>query len=112
MWREHALERIRGGDCRRQIANAALSQRFIARAPICVVIAAVYQRTTQKYGQRGARRYVAMDAGHTAQNVVLQSVAIGLGATTVGAFRDDEVARVLGVAEAAPLYLIPVGWPE
>jgi SagB-type dehydrogenase family enzyme len=112
LWRPHELERLKSGDYRRQVARAALNQSFVGQAPICVVIAAVFERTTRKYGLRGAERYVGMDAGHMAQNVVLQSAAIGLGATTVGAFQDDEVARVLGMGDEVPLYLIPVGWPR
>jgi SagB-type dehydrogenase family enzyme len=112
LWQTHTLRRVRRGDHRRQLAAAALRQRFISRAPMSIVIAAVYQRTTRKYGERGALRYVPMDAGHMAQNVVLQSTALGLGATTTGAFYDQEVAGVLGTTEEVPLYVIPVGWPR
>jgi nitroreductase len=51
-------------------------------------------------------------AGHAAQNLMLQAVALGLASTMVGAFDDEEVARLLrlGAAEK-PLCLIPVGAP-
>jgi SagB-type dehydrogenase family enzyme len=111
-WRDHALERIRSGDQRLQLASAALGQSFVARAPACIVITAIYGRTTGKYGERGALRYVAMDAGHAAQNVALQAVALGLGTTTVGAFDDHEVARVLEVRGEVPLYIMPMGRPK
>jgi nitroreductase len=55
-------------------------------------------------------RYVHMDAGHAAENVLLQAVALGLGAVPVAAFHDDQVRKVLPVPrEQQPLYLIPVG---
>ena len=75
------------------------------------MISAVYERTKRRYGSRG-ERYVHMEAGHAAQNIHLEAVALGLGSVAVGAFSDDEVHRVLELAkEETPLYLIPVGEP-
>jgi SagB-type dehydrogenase family enzyme len=73
------------------------------------VIAAVYERTAGKYGDR-AERYVHLEAGHAAQNLLLQAVALDLGGVTIGAFDDQKVQDALGLPEdQAPLYLIPVG---
>jgi len=36
-----------------------------------------------------------MEVGHTAQNVYLQAVALGLGTVVIGAFRDDQVGEIL-----------------
>jgi SagB-type dehydrogenase family enzyme len=106
----HRLSRVRPGDTREALARAAYGQWFVAEAPCVIAIAAVYARTTGKYGDRGRGRYVPMDAAHAAENVLLQAVALGLGAVPVGAFDDDAVRSVLGVpANEAPLYLIPVG---
>ena len=53
-----------------------------------------------------------MEAGHAAENLLLQAVALGLGAVPVGAFEDGEVRRLLELPEGRdPLYLIPVGRP-
>ena len=58
-------------------------------------------------------RYVHLEAGHTAQNVLLQAVALGLGAVPIGAFYDTEVQNVMSLPEDhQPLYLIPIGHPE
>ncbi|HEY7677906.1 MAG TPA: nitroreductase family protein, partial [Candidatus Methylomirabilis sp.] len=63
-----------------------------------------------KYGDRGRARYVPMDAAHAAENVLLQAVALDLGAVPVGAFEDEAVRRALGIsADEVPLYLIPIG---
>jgi SagB-type dehydrogenase family enzyme len=73
------------------------------------VIAAVYARACSVYGERGVR-YTDMEAGHAAQNLSLQAVALGLGSVMVGAFTDTEVRRIALLApEEEPLYLIPVG---
>jgi nitroreductase len=51
-----------------------------------------------------------MEAGHAAQNVCLQAVALGLGSVVMGAFDDRAVADVVGLAaEEQPLYLVPFG---
>ena len=74
------------------------------------VITAIYERTARKYGDARSPRYVHMEAGHAAQNLLLQAVALGLGAVPIGAFHDAQIQKVLGLpAEEQPLYLIPVG---
>jgi SagB-type dehydrogenase family enzyme len=108
----HTLEMMQEGDVRSELTRAALGQYFIEEAPMTIVIAGVYERTTRKYGDRGRERYVKMDAGHAAENIFLQVTALELGTTTVGAFRDRDVKQVLGLRKAEPLYIMPVGKPE
>jgi nitroreductase len=51
-----------------------------------------------------------MEAGHAAQNVLLQAVALDLGSVVVGAFDDIQVKRVLALAnDEQPLCVLPVG---
>ena len=108
----HRLDRIRQGDQRPALVAGAYGQSFLAQAGGVLAIAAVYERTTGRYGERGRSRYVPMDAAHAAQNVLLQAVALGLGAVLVGAFQDDAIHQALGLEAAeTPLYLIPVGRP-
>jgi SagB-type dehydrogenase family enzyme len=108
----HEMQPRAAGDLRARLAAAALHQNCVAQAPAVVVISAVYERTKRRYGSR-AERYVHMEAGHAAQNIHLEAVALGLGSVAVGAFNDDEVHRVLGLGkDETPLYLIPVGEPE
>ncbi len=98
-------------DLRTALAASARGQGWIATAPAIVIVTAVEQRTAAKYGRRAAR-YVQIEAGHAAQNVALQAVALGLGCTPVGAFDDEHLHSLLGAPAAArPLYLLPVGYP-
>lgn len=94
----HSLIILRQGDVREELARAALEQPWVKEALISLVITAVYERTTSRYGSRGIR-YVRIEVGHVGQNVYLQAVALGLGTVAVGAFYDDEVRVVLGVGE-------------
>jgi len=105
----HELSMKLQGDFRNELFNAALGQSWVFDGAVCFVITGVYDRTTRKYGSRGIR-YVDMEAGHTAQNLLLQATALGLGGVTVGAFYDNHVRRIIDVgADEFPLYLIPVG---
>jgi len=98
------------GDWRRALYGAALQQNAILQAPTTIVIAAVPARTARKYGEERTPRYVALEAGHAAQNVLLQAVALDLGAVPIGAFEDAKVQQVLTLPrDHQPWYLIPVG---
>lgn len=107
----HELLLVAPGHQREKLAVAAFGQEWIATAPAIVCFAAAFARTTIKYGDRG-RRYVYMEAGHAAQNMMLTAVALGLATTMVGAFSDDEVEHLLHLApDETPLCLIPIGRP-
>jgi SagB-type dehydrogenase family enzyme len=109
---KHELEQRDTADLRRPLHHAALAQDSILEAPAVIVITAVHARTARKYGAR-AERYVHMEAGHAAQNLLLEAVALGLAGVPVGAFDDDQVSKVLRLPdEESPLYMIPVGHPR
>ena len=108
----HDLVLLREGDARADLAQAALGQTWMKRAPIMIAVAAVYERTTGKYGSRG-EKYTHIEVGAATQNLCLQAVALELATTVVGAFEDRSVKRLLGLApEEKPMLLIPVGRPE
>jgi len=106
---DHELLKVVEGDVRPRLYDASLRQSFIRDAPALLVISAVYERTTDRYGERGAR-YVQMEAGHAGQNVLLAAACLDLGAVPVGAFDDGGVKRGLEMPqEEAPLYIIALG---
>lgn len=107
--REHCLIRHSEQDLREPLATAAFDQECVQKAPTVFVIAGVYERSAENYGAR-ADRYVKIEAGHACQNLLLQAVALGLGAVPVGAFQDRLVRKDLQLPlHHEPLYLIPVG---
>ena len=108
--RSNSMELHLKGDKRPSLVRAALGQNFIGDASIDIVITAVFDRTREQFGQR-TDRYVLMEAGHAAQNVLLQAVAMGLGAVPVGSFWDDVIMSVLDLPYGYdPLYIIPIGY--
>ncbi len=109
---QHSLEVVGEEDRRSHLWDAGLRQGALQQPPAIFVVTAVYQRTEAKYGDR-AERYVRLEAGHAAENILLQAVALELGAVPIGAFYDDQIQVALDLpADHRPLYLIPVGHAE
>ena len=106
---EHDLLRVGDGDRRPLLAEAALGQEWVNEGAAGIVLAAVYERTTGKYGELGIE-YVLMEAGHAAENLLLQATALGLGSVPVTGFHRDEAQEALGLPEdVEPLYIVPLG---
>ncbi|XRP96898.1 SagB/ThcOx family dehydrogenase [Methanocaldococcus sp. 16A] len=103
----HSIVRVLDEEVGYELALAALKQMFIAVAPIVLIIAADYERTTRVYGDRGFR-YVYMEVGCVSQNIYLMATSLGLGTVAVGAFYDNEIKEILKIDEH-PLLLMPVG---
>ena len=107
----HSILKVLSGDRRGELAEAALGQKWVGSAAIDIVVTAIHERTTGKYGDRGIR-YVHIEVGHAAQNLCLQATALKLGVVTVGAFHDDRVSQILNLPqEEKPLYIVSVGRP-
>jgi SagB-type dehydrogenase family enzyme len=110
---DHSLTQTLLGDPRPALYEAALAQDPVREAPLVIAISGVYARTIIKYGEKRAPLYVHLEAGHVAQNILLQAVALGLGAVPIGGFYADQVKDALALpGEQTPLYLIAVGRPE
>jgi len=106
---DHVLLRTEQDDKRVEIFDAALRQNSIKSAPVILIICAVYERMTAKYGQRGIR-YTDMEAGHASQNVYLQAESLGLVTLAIGAFHDSKVKNIVNMIKTEqPLYLMPIG---
>ena len=110
----HRLEVLGTKDVRDELASSALGQSCVRQAAVNFVICAVYERVTTattKYGEKGVR-FTDMEAGHAAQNLHLEAVALGLASVPVGAFMEEGVAKALSLPKGhRPIYILPVGEP-
>jgi SagB-type dehydrogenase family enzyme len=100
------------GDVSEAVRAAFAGQESARGASFVVVIAGIIGRTQRKYGERGYR-YVLMEAGHLAQNLLLAATALGYAAFTTGGFFDENLNALLrldGVEETV-LYCAFVGQP-
>src|SRR5207249_1237637 len=99
-WPEHAqLERIRSGDQRVAAAGLSLGQDLAGNACVAFSMIADIDRAACASGDRGYR-YVHFEAGAIGQRLYVAAEALGLGATGIGAFFDDEVHHYLNLTSA------------
>jgi SagB-type dehydrogenase family enzyme len=106
---QNAIEKVSGTDRRAAIARASLDQDAVRSAPILIVLIGTPARLRPKYGDR-SERYMFMEAGHAAQNVLLEAQALGLSSVPVGAFEDDALREAIGAPSGTtPLYVLPIG---
>jgi nitroreductase len=102
----------KGGALKEALAEAALSQSFMAKAPIIITVCAVEDDSAARYGDRGREFYCIQDTAAAIQNILLSATALGYGTCWIGAFDEDAVRQVLGIpAGVRPVALIPLGLP-
>jgi len=107
----HTLDQVENKDIRADLSKAALNQSAVADAACDIIIAGSVKQVGAKYGRNG-RTFAVLEAGHIAQNIHLQAVALGLGSVPVGAFEDGTVRKTCRMPrELEPFYIIPVGYP-
>ncbi|EEG76973.1 SagB/ThcOx family dehydrogenase [Dethiobacter alkaliphilus] len=108
----HRLTEVTSGDFGPALTHAALGQKMVQQASCTLIWSMIAARAKRKYSQR-AYRYIYMDAGHSAQNVALAAVSLGLGSCQIAAFFDQEVNDLLGLdgQDETAIYLTAVGIP-
>jgi SagB-type dehydrogenase family enzyme len=106
----HQLIVLSTDDARMGLYEASGDQQSVGQAPVVFVVTAVYERTTGRFGEERGTRFAQHEAGHATQNMLLETMALGLGAVPVGGFDDTAVQEVLALpTDHRPLYLVPVG---
>lgn len=103
---------IRDERLKRLISTAALNQAFISCAPI-VIVCCADSRIGLHYGRRGIELYSIQDVSASIMCMMLVALDNGLGTCWVGAFREEEISKALGLPDnLRPVALVPVGYPE
>lgn len=95
-----------------KIAEAALNQGFIAEAPL-VIVGCTDSHVAGKYGERGVTLYSIQDVACSIMAMMLVAIDNKLGTCWVGAFREEELTRILNLPmNLKPVVIIPVGYPS
>jgi len=95
---EHAsLEKTKHGDQRLAAAALSLGQDLAGNACVAFSMIGDFEEACRRYGDRGYR-YVHFEAGAVGQRLYLAAESLGLQATGIGAFFDEEVNRYLNLA--------------
>jgi len=96
---------------RRALADASLSQSFIAEAPVVLVFCAHPARAEREYGERGRSLYALQDATIACTFAMLAATALGLATVWIGAFDEEKVRKAIGAPKGVqPAALLPVGY--
>jgi SagB-type dehydrogenase family enzyme len=112
-WPERAeLEQVKSGDQRVAAAGLSLGQDLAGNACVTFSMIGDLDRAARTYGDRGYR-YVHFEAGAIGHRLYLAAEALGLGATGIGAFYDDEVHRHLNLVpnQGQVVYHFAIGYP-
>lgn len=95
------------------LVSAAYEQEFIARAPVVLVFLTNPERSSRKYSRRGVELYCVQDATIATAYAQLAATALGLGCVWVGAFDENEVAKVVNVkSNFKPVSMLPIGYAD
>jgi SagB-type dehydrogenase family enzyme len=99
----------KGGFIGPYLAQAALSQDWVGRANVILVLASDFEDLQSQVGPR-ALRSAYLAAGRIGQRAYLAAETLGWGCCGIGAFFDEDVARILDLPpETSPMYLLPLG---
>ncbi|MBS4054612.1 MAG: SagB/ThcOx family dehydrogenase [Thermaerobacter sp.] len=108
----HGLEELRIGQFKHIIVEAACGQgELVEECAVIFILTGMFWRSRFKYGLRGFR-FVLMEVGHLAQNLLLTAESLDMAAVLLGGFYDDQVNRFVGIdgVNEAPLYLVTIGY--
>jgi len=103
---------VQNESTRSRLSRAAYDQRFIAEAPVVLVVCAVPAESAARYQERGRTLYVLQDTAALTENVLLAAHIMGYGACWVGAFDEGLVRDAVNVPdEMRPVAILPIGKP-
>jgi len=100
---------VKDKELRRKIAVASNNQYFIAEAPVVIVGCA----TMVDYVLSGGQPAYTIDVAISMDHMTLQAVEEGLGTCWIGAFKEDEIKRILNIpTEMRVVEIMPLGYPK
>jgi SagB-type dehydrogenase family enzyme len=105
----HIITHVKTGDYTMSLQSAAGEQEQIGEAAAIIAVTGVFERATAKYGKRGIQ-YSLQESGSVAENIYIESTALGLGTVMMGSFDDDLVGQLADAKKGEkPLFLMPLG---
>jgi SagB-type dehydrogenase family enzyme len=100
---------MKAGDYSEEVMNAGIGQELLRDAACVIVISAVFFRTKRKY-KKQTYRFILLEAGHVAQNLVLSATDLELGSCTVGSINPKKMGNLIeSVDDEKGLYLVAIG---
>ena len=104
---------VKDEDVKEKLAEAAIKQDFVAKAPVVIVVCMDKEKVSMHYSKRGEALYGVQDTAAATMNMMLAAEALGLKTCWVGAFDEDRVGHVLELPnEVRPMAIVPVGYSD
>lgn len=106
----HGLRTVHGESCARELSAALVQPQLAHTSGAIVMMAATFERATQKYRERGFR-FALIEAGHIGQNLLLTAHSLGLSGIPLGGYYDRRIDDLLGLdgVTHSVIYCIAVG---
>ena len=99
---------VRDAKLRKELAAAAMDQTFVGEAPVVIVACATKTDHVMPCGHPAH----LVDVSIAIEHMALAARALGLGTCWIGAFRQEDVKRVLGIPKSVQVIdLLPIGYP-
>lgn len=93
------------------IAEAAIGQYWMTRAPYILIFCSRIEKTKRLYGRRG-EIYAIQNASAAIQNVLLEAYNEGLAGCWVGAFEEESIKSIIRAGDDLRVAaLVPIGYP-
>jgi len=94
---------------REKLVDAAHGQRFVGQAPVVIVACA----TETTHIMPCEEPSYPIDMAIAVDHITLEAVEQGLGTCWIGAFKQDEVKKLLGIPDNVRVVaLLPLGYPD
>ena len=98
---------------KQNLSFAAYNQKDVEDAPAVIVVCADEKRAEERYGERGTSLYCIQDTAAAVQNLLLAAKAMGLGSCWVGAFKEEQVRKIVSAPVGMkPVALVPIGYSD
>src|SRR3954454_21578451 len=97
---------------KKKLRKAAVSQEYVEKAPVLIVVCSNTSRSISRYGNRAKQFCSIIDGAFASMLILLTAVNEGIGACFVGAFLDDKVSEILELPKyVKPIGIIALGFP-
>jgi nitroreductase len=100
---------VRDMETRKKLAKAAFGQSFIGEAPVVIAACGTEPEAIMACGQPACTVNVSIACAF----MILQAYELGLGTCWIGAFKEDEIKKILKIPSPVRVVaLIPLGYPD
>jgi nitroreductase len=100
---------VKNKEIRNKLSNAAMGQSSLAEAPVVIVACGTDAKSIMLCGQPS----YTVDVSIACSFMILQAYELGLGTCWIGAFKEDEVKKILKIPESVRVVaMTPLGYPN